>query len=405
MKRVRCTFLLVFVIFLLLFSSSINAVAINNQNEEKSLIKGNQNYYTNDLNFDFRIKLLMRFGRFPSVSSCIIKNDSIVWYNGYGRAKLFPRKAPTPDTIYAVGSLSKPVTATAVMQLWERGFFNLDDDINDYLDFNVRNPQYPETPITFRMLLAHYSGLTSNENLHSFYLFFLYIMNKKDYPYPLIKEIILPEGKFYRSDIWENFIPGTDRAYSNLNYMLLEHLIEVISGQSFTDFCELNIFEPLNMSNTSFYFDDLKEKELAGTYHNIGNIFFPIPNIDVGYSFGGLKTSINDFSHYVIAFINEGIWNGFRLLKKSTIDMMLTVQYENTSNYSRSGLGWQYFGFFMSSSTFGHLGHTLGGSGTIFMDTTENYAQIMFVNRYLFFMRPMISFAWFMLFSSFASKI
>jgi len=404
MKSARGTFLLVFAIILLLFSSGINAVTISYQNEKISSSKANQKFLSEDPAFDLRIKLTMGLGHFPSISACIIKNDSIVWYNGYGKAKLFPKKEPTPDTIYPVGSISKTVTATAVMQLWEQGLFDLDDDINDYLDFNVRNPNYPETPITFRMLLAHHSSLTGDKNLNYWYLSYLYFTHKKDYPSPLIKEIITPEEKFYKTNIWKNFIPGSKKTYSNFNYMLLEHLIEVLSEQSFSEYCKQNIFEPLNMSNTSFYFDDLKDKELAGSYHNIGSIYFLIPYIDVGYSFGGLKTSISDFSHYVMAYINEGMWNGFRLLKESTIDMMLTIQFENTSSYSRQCIGWQRFGGFQGSRTFGHVGHTPGGSGAIFLNTTENYAQIFFINRYIDFTSPRALIAWFMLCGSFATK-
>lgn len=404
MKSYWGKFLLVFVIILLLLSSSINAVTISYQNEKISSSKANQKILSENLDFDLRIKLAMRLGYFPSVSACIIKNDSIEWYSGYGKAKLFPKKEPTPDTIYPIGSISKPVTATAVMQLWEQGLFDLDDDINNYLDFNVRNPNYPETPITFRMLLAHHSSLTGDKNLNYWYLSYLYFTHKKDYPLPLVKEIITPEGKFYKTNIWKDFIPGSKTAYSNFNYILLEHLIEVLSEQSFSDYCKQNIFEPLNMSNTSFCFDDLKDKELAGSYQNIGSIYFPIPYVDVGYSYGGLKTSISDFSHYVMAYIGEGMWNGFRLLKESTIDMMLTIQFGNTSSYSRYCLGWQRFGGFQGSSTFGHTGHTIGGSGVIFMNTTENFAQIFFINRYIDFTSPRAIFAWFMLCDSFATK-
>jgi len=404
MKRVKGTFLLIFTLFLLLFNSCINPVTISNQNKKIFLSEANQKLLSEDPSFDFRIKLLMRLGHFPSVSSCIIKNNSIVWYKGYGKAKIFPKKEPTSDTIYPIGSISKTVTATAAMQLWEKGLFNLDDDINDYLDFNVRNPNYPDTPITFRMLLAHHSSLTNDMNLHDLYLSFLFFTDKKDYPFPLIKDLITPEGKFYKANIWENFMPGSENIYSNFNYILMEHLIEVLSGQSFSEYCKQNIFEPLNMHNTSFYFDDLKDKELAGSYHNFGSIYYPIPYVDIGYSYGGLKTSINDFSHYILAYINEGMWKDFRLLKKSTIDMMLTIQFENTSRYNRQGIGWQRFGGYRNSSRYGHVGHVPGGSGAIFMNIDENYAQIFFINRFIIFKRPRVLFAWFMLCSIFATK-
>jgi len=404
MKRFRGTPILVIAIILLLFSSSINAVTLSYPNEEVSSSKTDQKFFSEDPAFDLRIKLAMRLGFFPSVSACIIKNDSIVWYNGYGRAKLFPRQEPTPDTIYPVGSISKTVTATAIMQLWEQGLFDLDDDINDYLDFNVRNPNHPDTPITFRMVLSHHSGLTEEKMLNIWYLGFLYLFNKNDFPYPFIKEIILTEGKFYKQKIWDTAAPGTKKTYSNFNYVILEHLTEILSEQSFFDYCKQNIFEPLNMSNTSFRFDDLKDKELAGAYQNIGSIYFPIPYIDFGYGYVGLKTSISDFSHYIIAYINGGLWNGFRLLNESTIDMILTIQFENTSNYGGYGLGWSYFGGFTGSSTFGHVGRALGGSGAIFMNSTENYAQIFFINRYIDFTGPRALFAWFMLCGSFATK-
>ncbi len=58
-----------------------------------------------------------------------------------------------------IASISKTITATAVMQLWEQGLFELDDDVNDYLPFNVRNPNHPDVPITFRMLLTHTSSI------------------------------------------------------------------------------------------------------------------------------------------------------------------------------------------------------------------------------------------------------
>lgn len=400
MKRHRGKFLLVFAIIFLLLSSSINAVTLSYQDEKIFSSKNYQKILSEYPNFDSRIKRIMRLGYFPSVSACIIKNDSIVWYNGYGKAKLFPKKEPTPDTIYPSGSISKTVTATAVMQLWEKGLFDLDDDINNYLDFNVRNPNYPEIPITFRMLLAHHSSLSGERNFNYWYLTYLYFTNKKDYPYPLIKEILTPEGKFYKTDIWENVAPASKRGYSNFNYILLEHLVEVLSGQSFSQYCKQNIFEPLNMNNTSFVFDDLKDKELAGSYQNIGGIYYPIPYIDVGYSYGGLKTSISDFSHYVIAYINEGMWNGVKLLKESTIDMMLTIQFRDTSSYSRHGLGWLRFG----GATLGHIGHAPGGSGAIFMNTTENYAQIFFINRYIDFSSFRVIFAWFMLINNFSTK-
>src|SRR5690349_1804285 len=92
----------------------------------------------------------------PGLSAAIIKNGKIAWSKGYGYANIEKNIPFTPNTINSeIASISKPVTTTAIMKLWEQGRFQLDDPINNYLPFAVTNPFYPNIPITFRMLLLH----------------------------------------------------------------------------------------------------------------------------------------------------------------------------------------------------------------------------------------------------------
>ena len=127
--------------------------------ENKTVMLEKQVDSNDDPTFDLKIKLLMKVGHMPSLSACIIKNNGIVWSKGYGFYDIMHRKKACDDTIYMIGSISKSVTATALMQLYEQGLFDLDDDVSDYLPFTLRNPKYPDVPITFRMLLAHQSSL------------------------------------------------------------------------------------------------------------------------------------------------------------------------------------------------------------------------------------------------------
>ncbi len=120
-----------------------------------------------DLNeplFDRYITLLMKFAHKPSVSSCIIINDSVVWSKAYGIYDIENNKPATPDTLYLMASISKTVTATALMQLYDQGLFDLDDDVNNFLPFSLRNPNFPDIPITFRMILSHRSSLASDNS-------------------------------------------------------------------------------------------------------------------------------------------------------------------------------------------------------------------------------------------------
>jgi len=106
--------------------------------------------------FDIYINTLMKVAHKPSIAACIIHNDIVVWSKGYGYYDLESQKPTNEDILYLQASVSKTVTATALMQLYEQGLFDLDDDINDYLPFELRNPNYPDEPITIKMVLSYF---------------------------------------------------------------------------------------------------------------------------------------------------------------------------------------------------------------------------------------------------------
>ena len=116
-----------------------------------------------DAAFDMKISFLMRIAGFPSLSACIIKDDQIIWSKGYGYYNLPEQKSATVDTNYLLASITKTIVGTALMQLYEQGLFSLDDDVNTFLPFDLQNPNFPDDPITFRMLLSHTSSLNTNE--------------------------------------------------------------------------------------------------------------------------------------------------------------------------------------------------------------------------------------------------
>ena len=119
------------------------------------------------------------------------------------------KKSVTDSTLFCIASISKTITATAVMQLWEQGLFELDDDVNDYLSFNVRNPNYPDVPITFRMLLTHTSSINGWTNN---------ITHNQDNPIPLgfyMENYLVPGGVHYNSSDWNSWMPGTSYDYSD----------------------------------------------------------------------------------------------------------------------------------------------------------------------------------------------
>jgi CubicO group peptidase (beta-lactamase class C family) len=99
----------------------------------------------------------------PGVAAGIVKDGRLVCASGAGMANIEKNIPVAPETLFLVASVSKTVTATALMQLYEQGKFKLDDDINRFLPFRVRIPRYPTAPITFRQLLTHTSSIIDNE--------------------------------------------------------------------------------------------------------------------------------------------------------------------------------------------------------------------------------------------------
>ena len=124
--------LAIIIIFIGVDASQVTAkFQIENRSE---LLKDTINS-VDELFFDLKVKILMKICHMPSLSVCIVKNDTVVYYKGYGFSKLNTREKPTIDTVYPVASITKTVTGTAMMQLYEQGKYDLDDDVNNYLDF------------------------------------------------------------------------------------------------------------------------------------------------------------------------------------------------------------------------------------------------------------------------------
>ena len=108
---------------------------------------------------DVEIQKVMAENDLPSVSACVIKDNTITWKQSYGYCDKENQVEATDETIYHVASISKLAIATAIMQLEEQGLINIDNDINNYIPVSIRNPRFPDTPITIRMLLTHTSGI------------------------------------------------------------------------------------------------------------------------------------------------------------------------------------------------------------------------------------------------------
>ena len=307
--------------------------------------------------FNETLKEIMKIGHIPGLSVCIVKNKTVVWSDGFGLRDIKNHKNATDDTVHPIASVTKLFTATAIMQLYEKGFFELDDDVSKYLGFNLKNPNYPKKNITFRMLLAHQSSLAD--------MSLSYIVNFMilGYPRTWLKDYFTPGGILYNPRSFEKYAPGKDVLYSNLNIEILGLLVEILSEQSYEKYVKENILEPLEMYNTSFYLSDFDINKLARQYIWLG-FHIPIPHIVLkSYAAGGLRSTVLDLSHFLIAFINGGVYNENRILTQESIDKMFTLQYPDSfdDEIFRFGLGWYFWNNTDNVTIGGHGGVATAG--------------------------------------------
>ncbi len=318
---------------------------------------------------DAAIQVEMSEDGLPSLAACIIKGDKIVWQNFYGFSNIADKKVPTEETVYLLASVSKTVTATAVMQLWEQGQLDLDKDISEYLPFKIRHPQYPDVPITARLLLTHRSGLAHpNGEDPNFYQ--RYTDDTAPVLGPWLREYLLPDGSEYVAAMWKNAAPGTIFENSNVGVALLGYLVEAITGVDFGEYCQKNIFTPLQMGNSGFRLRDVKASPLAGLYTSATATtaqysvkFYPAVM---------MRSSIKEFSHFAMAYMNGGEYNGKRILQTATINEMLRV------HVPEAGLGliWRNFG----NGYVGHTGGLTGVSSSLSIDMANKLGLLIFTN-------------------------
>ena len=209
----------------------------------------------------------------------------------------------------------------------------LNDDVADYLPFNVYHPDYPEVPITFKMLLSHTSGIKDNWNFMPYYIGDSSL--ELDY---YLDQYFTPEGDFYDSNLnFTDYYPGTSFSYSNNGVALIGLLVEEISGQSFNEYCIENIFDPLGMDDAYWFLSEIENLNKVAFPHQLAPGLTSSLSVLENYGYsdypaGQLRTTSNNLAKFMITFMNNGMYNGIEILNPETIELMKTVHYPNAAS-------------------------------------------------------------------------
>ncbi|HVJ66417.1 MAG TPA: exo-beta-N-acetylmuramidase NamZ domain-containing protein [Caulifigura sp.] len=294
-------------------------------------------------------------GNMPGAVVIVGRHGGIVFRKAYGQKRIEPDKAPmTVDTVFDMASITKPMaTATSILKLIEDGKIGLDDPVAKYIpDFAANG----KGVITIRDLLTHQSGLIADNPL-------------KDYEGT-------PEESFKNiSALSFNQPHRTKFNYSDVNFITLGKLVEVVSGQNVNQFARSHFYEPLGMTETGYLPDDDLKKRAAPTSRSEpadamktqiqGEVHDPRAQRLGGVAgHAGLFSTAQDIAVYAQMMLNGGEYGGERILKPETVALMTTP---NTlpDGRGKRGLGWDMRtaysinrGDRLSDRAFGHGGFT-----------------------------------------------
>jgi len=262
--------------------------------------------------FDGLVPLQIERDDIAGAVVAVVHDGKVIFAKGYGYADLAKKKpVSAEDTLFRCGSISKLFTWTAVMQLEQEGKINLDADVNQYLDFKV-----PETfgkPVTMRDLMTHTPGF--EETIRD-----LITIDAKHIPSLHDYLVTHMPG--------EIFTPGTVGAYSNYGATLAGYIVQRVSGEDFDSYIEQHIFEPLGMTHATFR--QPLPKNLAPLmsvgYERASGGAKPF-EIVTPFPAGAVAISAMDITHFMIAQLHDGTYNGAQILKPETVKLMHTRQY------------------------------------------------------------------------------
>jgi CubicO group peptidase (beta-lactamase class C family) len=305
-------------------------------------------------------------GKVPGLSVAVAADGKLVWAEGFGWADIAAKRPITPETIFRVGSVAKPLTAAAVGLLSERGKLDLDVPVSTYV------PSFPDKghPITLRHLLSHSSGLRHHQGDKDLF---------RNHPCKTQQE---------RLAIFEGdpllFEPGSKEGYSTYGFVLAGAAVEAAAGKAYTSFIQSEIFDLLGMKHTRVnpsgpilrshatpYFPAVGE-DLKG-----GLKLAPKVDTTCVVAGGGFVPTPSDLVRFGLAMMNG------RLLRPQTAKMLQTRNILSTGATGEHALGWigrevRIVKDRPPTVFAGHGGHSVGGTTSLM--TFPEYGLVVAVS-------------------------
>lgn len=294
----------------------------------------------------------------PGFALAVAVDGKIVWSEAFGYADLAAKRRTTPGTQFRIGSVSKPLTADAVAQLYESGKLDLDAPVQRYV------PTFPDkgAPVTTRLLGGHLAGIRHYNGDE-------FLLNQR-YPTVTAGLAIFANDPLVAP-------PGTRFSYSSYGFNLISAVVEGASGEQFLAYMSSHVFKPLHMTSTAPDKNDSLIPNRTRFYQrdSSGN-FVVAPAVDNSYKWagGGFLSTAEDLVRFGSAHLQPG-W-----LKAGTLELLMTSQRTASGEATGYGIGW-----FLGSDTLGHRtafhgGGSVGGTTAFGIDRDSHVVIALVTN-------------------------
>ena len=295
---------------------------------------------------------------FPGVAVTVAQKGKVVWSEGFGYANISTKEPVNPATsLFRIGSISKPLTAAALIKLVEAKKIDLDVPIQTYV------PAFPEKKysISLRQLAGHLAGIRHYRGLE--------FMSQKKY------ETVGEGLDIFKDDELINE-PGTKYAYSSYGWNLISAAIENAAGEDFLSFMQSTVFDPLKLSNTHPDHADREQANRVHFYLINNNEIQEAPYVDNSYKWagGGFLSTSED----LIRFAHGHIYGDY--LADGSLETLTTSQKTKAGKSINYGLGWRSGEDKKGRKWFGHSGGSVGGTSYLLIFPEEELVVVTLVN-------------------------
>jgi CubicO group peptidase (beta-lactamase class C family) len=347
---------------------------------------------------------LMLLAGIPGMQVAVVKGDKVAWQHSFGEAVLDSPGPKTPmrdDTRLVNASVGKIFTTVAVMQLVDAGRIKLDDDIDRYVPWVIRNPNWPRVPISWRMLLSHTSSLNEEDDEHASATLVL----GKDDPERTLASVteaeFAPNGRLQFEGRWTKSKPGTARIYSSDAFTLMAYAVERLIGKPFGEYLDQAVFAPLGLTHTFYRLKGHEAEPFAVPYASIRQAggrhqFEPAKKFwfheDPGGSVlshqltgpdfpsGIYHTTAADLTRLMRMLLNGGTVDGVRVLSSDSVKTMMTPNGLYNHEGWRQGVGLYGPRDLNGRWVWGHDGVDRGVAAAFFLDPKSQVGAIAIGN-------------------------